>query len=456
MGVSEQQLIHLSERQAPALTLVGTTSKGRRVYEADSQRHHEPQMASLVRLHRVFGRINAAMIRAGSHAELFESIARLAAESRLFSAMSVSLQAGNTGCANKAMCYCGQVGPGCFSAEVSRHIAEIVEAGGHGLDVVVFNDLRRETADHPWLQEVLAAGHAAMASLPVASGDKSLGRLLVLSREPYFLNHECMALLKQLAADMAYLLTRPDGRTTACADQDQAGAARMLVRGLVDQLQVVREDERRLIARELHDGLGQSLSALKLDILALERSIGTDTAKCAVRLGHMKTLIADTLDESHRIVAAKRPLILEERPLAEAIEWLADEFSERTGISCEATVDPTVDECAEAVATTVFRSVQECLTNITRHAAAKKVLITVRHTGRALGLCIVDDGLGLAADSEERGRCGLLGLRQRAKALGGQLDIESRPNQGTTIKMILPVVPPAQTTAGVTSIDVQK
>jgi signal transduction histidine kinase len=435
---------------------VGATVKGRRVYEADSQRHHEPQMNSLVRLHRVFGRINAAMIRAASPTELFESIAHVAAESRLFSALSVSLQAENTGSANKTMCYCGQGTPACSSAELSRHIAEIGQSGEHGRNVVVFNDLRREAADHPWLQELSTAGHAAMASLPITSGDRTLGRLLVLSREPYFLNHECMALLKQLAADMAYLLKRRHDLGPACTDQDEAGASRMLVRGLVDQLQVVREDERQLIARELHDELGQSLSALKLDILGLEHSMGTDEAKCAARLAHMKTLISDALAETHRIVAAKRPLILEERGLAQAIEWLAGEFRKRTGVSCEATIDPTVSECAEAVSTAAFRSVQECLTNISRHAAAKTVLISVRHTGRALSICVVDDGLGLAADTEARGRCGLLGLRQRAKALGGQLDIASSPNRGTTIKIILPVVPPAQTTAGATSMEMQK
>jgi signal transduction histidine kinase len=455
LGISEQQLYHLSERRTPAVTDVGENGKGRREYEVVRERHREPQMDSLVRLHRAFGRINAAMIRAGSQSELFESIALLAAETRLFSALSVSLQAGNTGCANKAMCYCRQGTPACFSAELSRHIAEIAKLGDHGRDAMVFNDLRREATDHPWLQEVSAAGHAAMASLPIKNCGKTLGRLFVLSSEPYFFNHECMARLKQLAADMAYLLTRLDDRPAACTNQDEAGAARMLVRRLIDHLQVVREDERQLIARELHDELGQSLSALKLDILGLERSMGIDEAKCAARLVHMKTLIADAFEETHRIVAAKRPLILEERGLAPAIEWLAGEFSKQTGISCEATIDPTVSKCAEALATAAFRSVQECLTNISRHAAGKKVKITVLHTGHALNLCIVDDGLGLSADAEQRGRCGLLGLRQRAKSLGGHLVIESRPNRGTTIKISLPVVPPAGTTAGTTSTSME-
>jgi signal transduction histidine kinase len=403
----------------------------------------EPYLNRTVRLHHAIGRINAVMIRASNRAALFDSISLVAGESGLFSAMSVSMDGRAADGSKHGMCYCGNDTPGCFTAEFSCRLEEAARAGESGRDAVVFNDLHRDCAGLPWLEEVSAAGHGALASLPISARDQAIGRLLVLSRERNFFDHECMALLRQLAADVSFLVCRFDGVAPASADADGTAGAQDDLRALLEHLQTAREDERRLISRELHDELGQTLSALKMDVIGLEHGLEPGDEKCAARLAHMKTLIADALSETHRIVGAKRPRILEERGLASAIEWLGGEFSARTGIPCHASIELPQDQYSEIVATTAFRCVQESLTNITRHAAASKVVLTVRQVGSALKLCIVDDGLGLSRDFEGRGRFGLLGLRQRAQALGGHMDIESRPRQGTTIKISLPAIPAA-------------
>jgi signal transduction histidine kinase len=426
-------------------TNIGKTSEEQGAYDMSEQRRPEPYVNRTVRLHHVIGRINAMMIRASSRTALFESISLVAGESGVFSAMSVSLHAHETEGASHGMCYCGKDTPGCFTTDFSCRLAETSQAGKHGRDAVVFNDLSSDSADHPWLQEVSAAGHGALASLPISTHERAIGRLVVLSREQNFFDHECLALLRQLAADIAFLVCRFDGAAAVSPDTNSTASAQHELRALLEHLQTAREDERRLISRELHDELGQTLSALKMDVLGIEHSLEPSDAKCAARLAHMKSLITDALAETHRIVGAKRPRILEERGLAAALEWLSGEFSERTGIPCCATIELPEGQYTEIVATTAFRCIQESLTNVTRHAAASKVVITVRQVGSALKLCIVDDGLGLTGDSEGRGRFGLLGLRQRAQALGGQMDIESRPKQGTTIKISLPAMPTAST-----------
>jgi signal transduction histidine kinase len=401
----------------------------------------EPHLNRTVRLHHVIGRINTAMIRAGSRAALFESISRIAGESGLFSAMSVTLDATDPDSRDKGMCCCGSGTPGCFSAEFACRIGDMLDADRGSRGIVVFNDLAAESADRPWLQEAVAAGHGALASLPIKCGEAAIGRLQVCSRECHAFDDDFLETLHQLSEDIAFLLCRFDGAGAVVPSSEEGNGARRELQALLDHLQTTREDERQLISRELHDELGQSLSGLKLDIIALERSLGPADAKCAARLAHMKALIADALDETHRIVGARRPRVLEERGLACALEWLGSEFGERTGVRCHTTIDLPDSEYAEAVATTAFRCVQESLTNITRHAAASKVVITARQVGAAIKLCIVDDGLGLSGDFAERGRFGLLGLRQRAQALGGQMDVESGPRRGTTIKISLPALP---------------
>jgi signal transduction histidine kinase len=403
----------------------------------------EARLGRGVRLYHVIARINGAMIRAENAAALLDSVSRIAGQSGLFSAMSIALHAGKEQPAQRGACHCDGVTPGCFSAEFSRRLDGVAAAKGVQASVV-FNNLAADSARHTWLAEVLAAGHSALASLPLQGGDGIVGTLLVLSREADFFDPQCLALLQQLAEDVAYLLCRLGGGAMPPPRDEPIHGARRELHELIEHLQTAREEERQLISRELHDELGQTLSALKVDVASLEKRLAAGDAEVAIRLARMKTLIAGALDETHRIVGARRPRVLEEQGLECALAWLGHEFTERTGVPCESHIDLPDQPYAEAVATTAFRCVQESLTNISRHAAASRVVITVRQAAGALKLCIVDDGRGIDADFAAHGRFGLLGLQQRAHALGGEMQIESRPRRGTTIRISLPAVPAAR------------
>ncbi|HKN11504.1 MAG TPA: PAS domain-containing sensor histidine kinase, partial [Pseudomonadota bacterium] len=204
-----------------------------------------------------------------------------------------------------------------------------------------------------------------------------------------------------------------------------------------------REQEKSRIARELHDELAQSLTALQMDVAWLkERGAGIHPAATA-RLFKMEGLLEQTVASTRRIASDLRPLMLDDLGLVPAVEWLAETFTQRSGVPCELAVNRHELELPDAHATAVFRIVQESLANVAKHAAASRVEVTIEHTGSELALRIRDDGSGFSSKNPRKPNSyGLVGLRERASLLGGQASIISAPGQGTQIEVRLPVAPP--------------
>jgi PAS domain S-box-containing protein len=199
-----------------------------------------------------------------------------------------------------------------------------------------------------------------------------------------------------------------------------------------------REDERRRIARELHDELGQRLTALKMEL----SSLGSETSGStrAGRIDAMIEMVDDTVATVRRIATELRPLMLDDLGLNAAIEWLADSWSRRMGVAVKLhlrAADPALDD---AVNIALYRMVQEALTNITRHAHATQVCIEVQQTGSELQLSVMDNGIGFDEASIYReGSYGLVGMRERALMLGGSLEISSSPQGGGRVTVHLPL-----------------
>lgn len=218
--------------------------------------------------------------------------------------------------------------------------------------------------------------------------------------------------------------------------------SRLTLRGLSASVVEAREEERRRIARELHDELGQRLTALKIDLanLAASAALGPDDP----RVAGMSAMIDDTLASVRRIASDLRPLMLDDLGLNAAIEWLARDASRRMGIEVRARLpaqEPAIDQ---RVAIALYRMVQEALTNVARHARASRVRIELRSEKASLLLSVVDDGVGLADGALERGGSyGLLGLRERAHMLGGEVQVSAEPGGGTRLAVRLPAQPPA-------------
>jgi signal transduction histidine kinase len=203
-------------------------------------------------------------------------------------------------------------------------------------------------------------------------------------------------------------------------------------------LQTVREEERKRIARELHDELGQALTALKIDLDWLEARCGNTEARVAEKFRAMKNLLGKTVESVRSIAEDLRPGMLDDLGLAAAIEWQAEKFQERNNIQCELRMNRDEFELDDRVATSVFRIVQEALTNVVRHAAASKVFVVLEQRADEIHLEISDDGKGFQAGPKKRSY-GLLGIRERVNMLGGSVDIHSQPAAGTTVRASIPL-----------------
>jgi two-component system sensor histidine kinase UhpB len=215
------------------------------------------------------------------------------------------------------------------------------------------------------------------------------------------------------------------------------------LRDLSANLQNIREEEKTRIARELHDDLGQQLTALKMDLSSVEQSLDAQSTTypgILEQLHRMRRLIDVTVASVRRIAADLRPVMLDDLGVIPAIEWLANDFTNRYGIDVDRHIEPVDIEFNRNGATTVFRIVQEALTNVARHSEAKLVTLTICSDGNHCVLRIEDDGRG-ATDGEtpDRKSFGLLGIRERAHMLGGSVSIETARGKGFAVTVTIPL-----------------
>jgi two-component system sensor histidine kinase UhpB len=219
--------------------------------------------------------------------------------------------------------------------------------------------------------------------------------------------------------------------------------SRQELRELSANLQNVREEEKTRIARELHDDLGQQLTALKMDLSSVEQAleVGSGPATQLVRqLRGMRRLIDATVASARRIAADLRPVMLDDLGLIPAIEWLVNDFTNRYGIEVERRLEVGDTEFTRNGATTLFRIVQEALTNVARHAEATCVRLTMRVADRQCELHIADNGHGAQQHGARTDKpFGLLGIRERAHMLGGTVEINSENGKGFAITVTLPL-----------------
>ncbi len=214
------------------------------------------------------------------------------------------------------------------------------------------------------------------------------------------------------------------------------------LRQLSARADAAREEERALIARELHDELGQLLTGLKIDITWLAHELTRDpnrpTNDVVNRLQAMAGLVELSMKTIQQIVSRLRPAVLDHFGLTEGLQWEAAAFEQRTGIRCRVS-GGTRSELAPDRATAVFRIFQEALTNVARHAHAGAVRISVRETSRNLMLDIRDNGRGItAADAQAPQSTGIVGMRERARLLGGELMVTGTRGRGTRIALRIP------------------
>jgi PAS domain S-box-containing protein len=209
---------------------------------------------------------------------------------------------------------------------------------------------------------------------------------------------------------------------------------------LTSYLEEAREKERTGIARELHDQLGQALTALTMDLDGVRRAATAGEPVPADRLDRMATLLNDTVNDVRRISSDLRPGILDDAGLVAAIEWQLDRFRERSSIDCglEASADDSVLDRPRATA--LFRVFQELLTNVARHAGATQVRVAFECDSNVCSLSVSDDGRGITGEqASSTASLGIIGVRERLRPLGGDIEFIKRSPKGTTAKVTVPI-----------------
>jgi len=210
------------------------------------------------------------------------------------------------------------------------------------------------------------------------------------------------------------------------------------LRSLSAHLQSVREDSQKLLAREIHDELGQDLTALKMDLSWMQKKLRKDQTILYEKAGVMTGLADAMIQTVKRIAARLRPAMLDDLGVAAALEWEMEEFERRTGIGCELTVEPKEIDIDPDRSTAVYRIFQEALTNIARHAKATNVEASLKVHADMIEMKIRDNGIGITEKQVASPLAfGLIGMRERVQQFGGETTVVGMKEEGTTLNVTI-------------------
>lgn len=223
--------------------------------------------------------------------------------------------------------------------------------------------------------------------------------------------------------------------------ENELEESRQLLRELADKVEILREEERKCIAREVHDELGQILTALRVDVALINLRFGERNAALLEKTQGMTVLLDQAGRSVRNIVSNLRPTALDTGIVA-AVGWLCDEFAAHTGSPCDLHTSEEHIDLEEGRAVAVFRIVQELLTNVARHAEASRAQITLARYADDLHVEVRDNGKGFDPAATAKNKSfGLLGVRERAIAMGGDIEVVSAPQQGTAVTIRMPTKP---------------
>jgi len=222
--------------------------------------------------------------------------------------------------------------------------------------------------------------------------------------------------------------------------QEELERSQQDLRNLSAHLQSVREEESTRVARKIHDELGQSLTALQMDLSWLENRLPDSSKNIREKTQSMSELVDATIESVHKITMELRPSLLDDLGLPAAIEWQAGDFQKRSGIRCQANIHCNVDMIGKNLATSIFRIFQETLTNIARHSKATQCKVALIEKGKELCLEVTDNGVGITQwQIEDPQSFGMIGMRERAHLWGGTVHVRNIKPSGTMVRVIIPL-----------------
>jgi len=316
-------------------------------------------------------------------------------------------------------------------------------------DVLLLDLGLPESTGMDTLQRVLAHAPAAL-TLVVLSGvsDENIAVQAVQSgAQDYLVKGQVEATL--LVRSIRYAMERSQAKQALQQAYDEMewrvaertaelAITQDLLRQLAARSEVLQEEERKHLAREIHDELGQSLSVLRLKLSILGVRFGESCPLLEEEVPSMIELVDSTIKVARNVVTSLRPTALD-MGIVSALDWLVNEFTLHTGIPCKLHVPAENFHLDERRATEIFRIAQESLTNVRRHAQASKVTVTLRRWQGNYVLEVSDNGKGFNPSLREKNSFGLIGIRERALVLEGKVNIRSIPDQGTSIRLYFPI-----------------
>jgi signal transduction histidine kinase len=212
------------------------------------------------------------------------------------------------------------------------------------------------------------------------------------------------------------------------------------LRLLTAHLQHIREEERKRIGREIHDELGQQLTAIKMDVAWIDKQTPKETSHIKNKLQNIITLVDASNSSIRKILNELRIGVLDHHGLIEALQWQGQQFTNNTGVAIELNFSEASLQVKESVATCIFRVFQETLTNITRYADAKKVTSSISLKDNIIYFTIADDGKGFDIEKlKSKQSFGIMGMKERVASVNGSFELTSLPNKGTSIAITIPL-----------------
>jgi PAS domain S-box-containing protein len=314
--------------------------------------------------------------------------------------------------------------------EVFGNIEEFRQGKAH-----VVEDIQTVSLPQQTLQTLRAHGVRSYINLPLVAQGELVGSLNLGSDRPGAFATEHLAIAREVADSLAIAIQQTRLFEQLSSTHEQL---RALSRRLLD----AEENERRRIARELHDEIGQALTVVKINLQALQRL--KETTEPAPRLAESIGVVERALQQVRNLSLDLRPSLLDDLGLVATLRWYVDRQAQWGGFAAQFTADPLEMAFSPEVETTCFRVVQEALTNVMRHAQARQVRVELRQHDAELELIICDDGRGFDVKAAltraaSGASLGLLGMQERVRLVEGQFDIKSAPGCGTEIRVRFPM-----------------
>ena len=222
--------------------------------------------------------------------------------------------------------------------------------------------------------------------------------------------------------------------------EEELKNSREQLKNLIDHTENVREEERKRIARDIHDELGQILTVFSFDLAWISKRLNKNQSSIRDKIRDTSKLIDGAIENVQKIADELRPTILDDLGIVAGLEWQASELERRTGIICSLTIEPEEMQVDDNLSTEIFRIFQEALTNVARHANATRVMASMHMDERGLYLSIADNGKGISASKiTNSASIGLIGMRERLYPWKGEVSIKGEKGIGTTVRIKVPV-----------------